>query len=64
MKAGELRAMESDELLNRIDELQKSVFNLRLRNVTKELDDTSKIQATKRDIARIKTILRERSIII
>ena len=64
MKPGEYRAMSDEELLGRIDELQKGLFNLRLRNVTKELEDTSKLKSTRQDIARVKTILRGRGVII
>lgn len=64
MKPGEFRALSDKELLGRIDELQKGLFNLRLRAVTKELEDTSKIKATRIEIARVKTILRERGILI
>lgn len=64
MKPGEYRAMSDEELLGRIDELQKGLFNLRLRNVTRELEDTSKLKSTRQDIARVKTILRGRGVII
>ena len=64
MKVGEYRAMTSEELLDRVDTLQKDLFNLRLRNVTRELEDTSKVHSARREIAVAKTILRERRIIV
>jgi len=64
MKSGELRAMTNEDLLARIDELQKNLFNMRVQNVTKELTDTSKLPSARKDIARIKTILRERNILV
>ncbi len=64
MKVGEYRAMTSEELLDRVDTLQKDLFNLRLRNVTRELEDTSKVRAARREIAVAKTILRERRIVV
>lgn len=56
------RNKNSQELLNRADELSKSLFNLRMRIATKELQNIAQIQKEKRELARVKTILREKGI--
>jgi large subunit ribosomal protein L29 len=60
MKANEVREMESDEMHTRIGELKEELFNLRFQLATGQLDNHSRISAVKRDVARIRTILRER----
>ncbi len=62
MKAAELRQLTADELQHRLDETYQELFNLRFQLATKQLADTSRIQQVKRDIARLKTLLRERSL--
>ena len=59
MKAKEIRDMSSDELTIKLNELKKDLFNLRLQHATNQLENPLKIAAVKRDIARIKTIIRE-----
>ena len=60
MKALEVRELESDELHVRITELKEELFNLRFQLATGQLDNHGRIKAVKRDIARCRTILRER----
>ena len=60
MKALEVRELESDELHVRIAELKEELFNLRFQLATGQLDNHARIGAVKRDIARCRTILRER----
>ncbi len=60
MKAIEVRDLESDELHVRIGELKEELFNLRFQLATGQLDNHGRIKAVKRDIARCRTILRER----
>jgi large subunit ribosomal protein L29 len=60
MKALEVRELESDELHVRIAELKEELFNLRFQLATGQLDNHGRISAVKRDIARCRTILRER----
>jgi len=60
MKASEVRELESDELHVRIAELKEELFNLRFQLATGQLDNHGRISAVKRDVARIRTILRER----
>ncbi len=62
MKASELREMTKAELFQKEGELKRKWFNLRFQKVTGELDNTTEIMKTKRDIARVMTIIRERSI--
>ena len=59
-KATEIREMESDELHGRIAELKEEQFNLRFQLATGQLDNHARIGAVRREIARIRTILRER----
>ncbi len=61
MKPAELRQLTVDELRRRLDETYQELFNLRFQLATKQLADTSRIRQVKRDIARLHTILRERS---
>lgn len=58
----ELREMETDELQRRLDGAYQELLNLRFRAATKQLEDTSRIRTVRRDIARLKTILRERQL--
>jgi large subunit ribosomal protein L29 len=61
MKGKDLRELPTEELERRAAELRRSIFNLRVRMTTKEIEDTSKIHHEKRDLARILTVLGERS---
>lgn len=54
--------MSPEELRNEENQLRTALFNLRLGNTTKELEDTSKIRATRRDLARVMTALRQKEI--
>ena len=60
MKANEVRKMSSADLEKKLTELKKDLFNLRLQHATNQLDNPMQIAATKKDIARIKTIIREK----
>lgn len=60
MKASELREMTEEELFQKEGELKQKWFNLRFQKATGELDNTAEIVKTKRDIARVMTIIRER----
>lgn len=62
MKASELRNLENAELVSRLDECYKELFNLRFQKVTGKLTNTARPRQVRRDIARIKTILREREL--
>ncbi len=62
MKAEELRRLSNEELLRELESLKKKLFELRIKFAIKQLVNTNEIKMTRKDIARIKTILRERGI--
>jgi large subunit ribosomal protein L29 len=61
MKAQHYREMSPDEIESKLEELQRHLFDLRSQAVTEKLENSKAITNVKRDIARIKTILRENS---
>jgi large subunit ribosomal protein L29 len=60
MKAKELRELNVDQLQEKLDELNKVVFDSRFTSKLGNLENPMVIRSTKREIARIKTILKER----
>ena len=62
MKASELRKLSNEELKEKVLELKKKLFNLRFQNKIGSLSNTAEIKQTKKDIARILTILREKEL--
>ena len=62
MKAKEIREMSMTELTAKLADLKKDLFTLRMQHATNQLDNPLKIDAVKKDIARIKTIIREKEI--
>ncbi|MCS6825136.1 MAG: 50S ribosomal protein L29 [Caldilinea sp.] len=62
MKAAELRALNNAELARKLDDYYQELFNLRFQRATGKLANTARFGQVKRDIARIKTILREREL--
>ncbi|MFC1737690.1 50S ribosomal protein L29 [Planctomycetota bacterium] len=60
MKAQHYREISTDELDLKLEELQKHLFDLRSQAVTEKLENSKAVINTRRDIARIKTIIRER----
>ena len=61
MKARELQDLTIDELKSKAKEVQETLFNLRFQHATGLLENTMKIPMTKKDLARIKTVLRSKS---
>ena len=61
MKASEVRAMSVEELNTKLDALKKDLFMLRMQHATNQLDNPQKLVQTKRDIARVKTMIREKA---
>jgi large subunit ribosomal protein L29 len=59
MKAQHYREMSPDEIESKLEELQKHLFDLRSQAVTEKLENSKSVINTKRDIARLKTIIRE-----
>jgi len=62
MKASDLRQYTAEELRTRVYELEEELFNLRFRHVTSELPNPLRIRTIRREIARIRTILRENAL--
>ena len=62
MKAQEIRAMTSDELMQRLDDAHQELFNLRFQFSTGRLENFNRLGEVKRDIARLKTVMREREL--
>ena len=62
MTAKELRIQSVEDLTNELSNLQESLFNQRFRNIMGQLEDTSQLKKIRRDIARIKSILRAREL--
>jgi len=60
MKAEEIRNLSQEELLAKEKDLKAELFNLRFRLATGQLDNPMTIKAVKKDMARVKTIIREK----
>lgn len=61
MKASEIRDMTAQELENKLVDLKKELFALCFQHTVNQLDNPARLKAVKKDIARIKTIMREQS---
>jgi len=61
MKASELRAKSSDDLQKELNDLLKAQFGLRMQHATQQLANTSQIKKVRRDIARTRTVIREKA---
>ena len=61
MKAKELKNLSVEELAKKLDELKKDLFMLRMQHATNQMDNPMQIAETKKDIARVKTIIREKT---
>lgn len=59
MNSNKLRDLTADELIVKLNDLKSELFNLRFQLATGQLDNPMKIKNVKKDIARVKTILRE-----
>lgn len=62
MKANEIRQMSEKELDSKLLELKTELFNLRFQLATGQLDNPLSIKAVRKDIARVKTIIRQREL--
>ena len=62
MKANEIRKMNTAELESKLMDLKKNLFTLRMQHATNQLDNPTQIAAVKKEIARIKTIIREKEL--
>ena len=61
MKAKELKNLSVEELTAKLDGLKKDLFMLRMQHATNQLDNPMQLASVKKDIARVKTIIREKT---
>ena len=59
--AGDLRPKTPDQLIEQLEGLKKEQFNLRFQRATQQLENTSQVRKVRRDIARVQTVLAEKS---
>ena len=64
MRISEVRELNSQELQQELGEQERALMNLRFRMATLQLADTSQIRSTRRAVARIRTVMRERQIVV
>ena len=62
MTVQDIRNTETQELLNKVEEYKKELFGLRFQQATGPLENTARIKTVRKNIARIKTIIREREL--
>ena len=62
MKASEIRKLSAAELENKLSDLKKDLFQLRLQHATNQLENPIRIAEVKKDIARVKTTIREQQL--
>lgn len=62
MEAKELRDMSSADLVRRLSELREEIGHLKLKRATSRLENPMKLRQTKRDLARVETILKEKAV--
>lgn len=62
MKATDIRKMSDQELVQKLNDLKQELFNLRFQNATGQLENPNAIGSVKQDIARVKTVQRERAL--
>ena len=62
MKASEIRSMSVEELDKKLLDLKKDLFMVRMQHATNHLDNPIKISNVRRDIARVKTVIREKQL--
>ena len=61
MNVKEMRVKDADALTKELQELQKAHFSLRMQKATQQLQNTSQIRNTRRDIARVRTVLAQKT---
>ncbi len=59
MKASQLRDLSLEELAEKETELKEELFNLRFQNTTNQLENTARLPLTRKEIARVRTVIRE-----
>jgi large subunit ribosomal protein L29 len=63
MKAAEVRELSDEEIRGKMRELQEELFNLRFQLATGQIENVGRIRTVRRDIARLKTIQRQRELV-
>ncbi len=61
MKASEIRELSDEELLQRLKDLREAKFNLTFQHATGRLENTAQLKKTRRDIARVETVIRQKT---
>ncbi len=61
MKAAEIRDLSDDQLLDELNKLKREQFNLRFQRATGQLENTTRSRLIRRDVARIRTIMKQRA---
>ena len=61
MKPSELRAKDPAQLYQELEELLRAQFSLRMQKATQQLSNTSQLKKVRRDIARVRTVLKEKA---
>ena len=61
MKAADLRDLTTEELTAKLKEVSEELFNLQFQHSSNQLDNTARLGQTKKDIARLKTVLKEKT---
>ncbi len=62
LKGQEIRDLSHEEMVKKLEETKEELFNLRFQNATGQLDNYKRIRELKRDVARIKTVMRQQEI--
>jgi large subunit ribosomal protein L29 len=62
MKAADLRELTGEELQAKLKELEEEVFNLNFQVASQQLENTARLKDSRRDIARLKTVMREKAL--
>ena len=62
MKVQEIREIETQELLNKVEEFKKELFELRFQQATGQLENTARVRQVRKTIAKIETVIREREL--
>ena len=62
MRAEEIREMSNDDIIARVKDLEEEQFRLRFRSATEPLEDPLRLRVIRRDLARLKTVLREQQV--
>ena len=61
MKNKEINKLSKDELINKMNSLKKDLFNFRFRKINGQIEDTSKVSQTRRDVAKLQTKLNKKN---